>query len=183
MPNTLIQRDAVRAQSSNSATVFESRLGWMALEFQAARLHGVKFGYRSLADLLGAGKLQGCEIVDSVPTWVSDLCDRLQSFAAGQPQDFGDMLIDTQHLTPFAVRVVSECRKLEWGSTSTYAQLAAKAGRPGAARAVGNVMATNRFPLVVPCHRVVGAGGSLGGYSAPGGLATKRRLLEAEGVL
>lgn len=179
---TLVQPRLERASESNHATLFESALGWMALEFRAARLQGVAFGYRSFADLMETGKLQRCEMVDSVPTWVSGLRDRLQRFAEGQPQDFDDILIETQHLTPFAARVVSECRMLGWGRTSTYAQLAANSGRPGAARAVGNVMATNRFPLVVPCHRVVGAGGSLGGYSAPGGLATKRRLLEAEGV-
>jgi methylated-DNA-[protein]-cysteine S-methyltransferase len=64
---------------------------------------------------------------------------------------------------------------------STYGDLAAAIGSPGAARAVGSVMARNCFPLIVPCHRVLGAGGSLGGYSAPDGLRMKRRLLAMEG--
>jgi methylated-DNA-[protein]-cysteine S-methyltransferase len=62
----------------------------------------------------------------------------------------------------------------------TYGELAAKAGYPGAARAVGNCMAANRIPLLIPCHRVVCAGGRLGSYSAPGGTVTKRRLLALE---
>jgi methylated-DNA-[protein]-cysteine S-methyltransferase len=122
-------------------------------------------------------------LVDAPPRWVRDLREQLVRFAEGEPQTFDEVPLDIEELTPFARQVLGECRKLQWGQVMTYAELAHQAGRPGAARAVGNVMANNRFPLVVPCHRVIGSGGGLGGYSAPGGLATKRRLLEAEGVL
>ena len=76
--------------------------------------------------------------------------------------------------------MVMECRKIPYGKTLSYGQLAAKAGRPGAARAVGNHMAGNRTPIIVPCHRVLPSGGGLGGFSAAGGVALKRRLLEME---
>ncbi len=75
---------------------------------------------------------------------------------------------------------MAACRRIPWGQTRSYAQLAAVAGRPGAARAVGSVMAKNRVPLVVPCHRVIASSGQLGGYSAPQGLSLKRRLLAME---
>ncbi|MEX1224432.1 MAG: MGMT family protein, partial [Pirellulales bacterium] len=75
------------------------------------------------------------------------------------------------------------CRRIPIGQTMSYAELAAVAGSPGAARAVGNIMAGNRVPIIVPCHRVVGSGGSLGGYSSSGGLRTKRRLLSLEASL
>jgi methylated-DNA-[protein]-cysteine S-methyltransferase len=83
-------------------------------------------------------------------------------------------------LSDFQRAVVGHCRRIPPGQTLTYGQLAARVGRPRAARAVGRVMATNRFPLIVPCHRVVAAGGVLGGFSAPQGLAMKKRLLAAE---
>ncbi len=110
------------------------------------------------------------------------LIRRLQAFAQGAPDDFLDLNLDVSELTDFQRRVVHYCRRIPAGKVLTYGQLAQKAGSPGAARAVGQVMSGNRWPLVVPCHRVIGAAGSLGGYSAPEGLAVKQRLLMREGV-
>lgn len=108
------------------------------------------------------------------------LVGRLRAYAAGQPVDFHDVAIDLGPQSDFQRRVVRCCRRIAYGKTATYGQLARLAGFPGAARAVGQVMAANRVPIIVPCHRVVAAGGSLGGFSAPGGVALKRRLLELE---
>jgi methylated-DNA-[protein]-cysteine S-methyltransferase len=94
--------------------------------------------------------------------------------------DFSYVPLALDHLTPFARQVVVACRRISWGLVSSYGELAARCGSPGAARAVGSVMAKNRYPLVVPCHRVLAAGGALGGYSAPDGLRMKRRLLAME---
>lgn len=173
-------------QSKRLSCLFETALGWMALEFDEQRLYRLLFGHKSLAQLLTAARQQKLELGepnDALPTWISGLKTRLESFADGELQAFDEVPVAGDHLTPFASRVVEECRQLEWGQVVTYAQLAERAGRPGAARAVGNVMANNRLPIVVPCHRVVGSGGGLGGYSAPGGLTTKQRLLKAEGAL
>ena len=79
-------------------------------------------------------------------------------------------------------RVIAACRRIPWGETRSYGDLATECGSPGAARAVGSVMAKNRYPLIVPCHRVLAAGGDIGGYSAADGLVMKRRLLAAEGL-
>ena len=78
--------------------------------------------------------------------------------------------------------MIEACQRIPRGETLSYGELAAKVGNPGAARAVGTVMSSNPLPLVIPCHRVLGAGGCLGGYSARQGVAMKRRLLEMEGV-
>lgn len=164
------------------AVGFESKLGWMTIQFAGEKVTRLKFGYPSEAAMLRAARSDRFELDDHPPASIDDLRQRLVQFAAGEPDSFADVQLSTEHLTLFAARVTAECRKLGWGEVATYAELAARAGRPGAARAVGNVMANNRFPLVVPCHRVVGSGGSLGGYSAPGGLATKRRLLDVEQV-
>ncbi len=112
--------------------------------------------------------------------WNPDLVRRLQVYAAGEAEAFRDVAVDPGPQTPFQRRVTTCCRSIQPGQTLSYAQVAAKAGSPGAARAVGQCMANNRIPLVIPCHRVVSSGGGLGGYSAPGGLKLKRRLLDME---
>ena len=83
---------------------------------------------------------------------------------------------------PFFARVYDACRRVGYGQVVTYGELARMVGRPGAARAVGAAMAGNPVPLIVPCHRVVAANGRLGGFSAAGGTALKRRLLALERV-
>ncbi len=85
-------------------------------------------------------------------------------------------------LTEFQQATIEACRRIPYGKTITYGELACRAGFPGSARAVGTVMSRNRFPLVVPCHRVVSTGG-LGGFSSFGGLSQKKAMLELEGVL
>jgi methylated-DNA-[protein]-cysteine S-methyltransferase len=84
-------------------------------------------------------------------------------------------------LAPFRRLILMETGRIPRGKVRTYGSLAAAAGRPGAARAVGSAMASNPFPLAIPCHRVVRSDGSLGGFG--GGLALKRALLEREGIL
>lgn len=88
--------------------------------------------------------------------------------------------VDPATWTPFFATVYRICRDIPAGETLTYGQLAERAGSPRAARAVGQAMATNRTILVIPCHRVVASGGRLGGYGGPGGLETKRWLIDHE---
>ena len=98
----------------------------------------------------------------------------------GQADDFADVRVWSERWTPFQRRVLDCCRRIPYGKTQSYAELAIAAGSPAAARAVGRTMATNPIPLVIPCHRVVGSGGDLCGFSAVGGLDAKRRLLALE---
>jgi methylated-DNA-[protein]-cysteine S-methyltransferase len=161
--------------------VFDSELGWMAILGDGGRLSRVLFGYESEWALRHAIEHAGVHFDRPLP-WHSELVRQLQDFARGVPQRFDRIPLDLTGHTKFACDVVSACRRIPWGRTRSYGELAAQCGAAGAARAVGNVMASNRFPLVVPCHRVVAAGGRLGGFSAPQGLAMKRRLLEMEGA-
>ena len=94
--------------------------------------------------------------IDEQPEAIVDLVERLMRYAAGEPVDFSDVRVDERHLTRFGRRIVQACRRIPAGQTRSYGQLAAACGSPGAARAVGQVMAKNRYPLVVPCHRVIG---------------------------
>lgn len=93
---------------------------------------------------------------------------------------FDPIQIDPAGWTPFSQRVYQSCRSIPAGTTITYKTLAKMSGSPGAFRAAGGAMARNRILLVIPCHRVIAASGKLQGFSAPGGLETKRRLIELE---
>ncbi|MCO6458788.1 MAG: methylated-DNA--[protein]-cysteine S-methyltransferase [Pirellulaceae bacterium] len=164
-------------------SVFPSQLGWMAVRFEAGRLKGLAFDHDDPQAALLSLPGFVLETPDHrLPGYVRQVRSRLQAYAEGQRDDFQDVPVDSAGWTDFQRRVMEHCRLIPWGMAITYAELAARAGAPGAARAVGNVMSSNRFPLIVPCHRVVGAGGRLGGYSARHGLDTKRRLLVLEGI-
>lgn len=108
------------------------------------------------------------------------LAARFRDWFAGADDDFVDVALDLDWATPFQRSLTDALRAIPQGEVVTYGELAALAGRPAAARAAGAFCAGNRFFLVVPCHRVVGASG-IGGYGSLG-LGYKRRLLELEGV-
>jgi methylated-DNA-[protein]-cysteine S-methyltransferase len=107
------------------------------------------------------------------------LAERFRAFLAGARDSFADVELDLDWCTPFERELVAAIRSVPYGETVTYGELAALAGRPGAARAAGSVCGRNRAGLVLPCHRVVAAGG-LGGYGSLG-LDYKKRLLALEG--
>ena len=158
--------------------VFPSSLGWMALVYSGGSLGRLTFGHRWPAAAAAAVGIESAH--ETRPDSLNRLVRRLQAYVLGNREDFRDVEIDPGRLTAFERRVVQCCRNIPYGKTLTYGQLAAEAGSPRAARAVGNCMAANPIPLVIPCHRVVAAGGGLGGYSAPGGTRLKGRLLELE---
>lgn len=115
--------------------------------------------------------------------WLPNLQERIVAYFNGENVDFSvDPPILLDHATAFSRRVLNACRAIPFGQTRTYSDLAKQVGSPGAARAVGSVMASNPVPLIVPCHRVLRTDGGLGGFSAPGGTVAKRRLLELEQV-
>lgn len=116
------------------------------------------------------------------PAWVQRAADRLARHVAGSPQDFSDVPLDTEGLPPFHRKVYEAARRVGPGRTVSYGELAAMAGSPGASRAVGQALGRNPFIVVVPCHRVLASGGRAGGFSAPGGLVTKTKLLALEGA-
>jgi O-6-methylguanine DNA methyltransferase len=112
--------------------------------------------------------------------FVSNLVVRLRAYFAGDAIEFTDVALDLGELTPFGRELAAALRAVPRGDVVTYGELAALAGRPGAARAAGTFCAQNRHAVFVPCHRVVAAGG-LGGYGSLGS-AYKRRLLALERV-
>jgi methylated-DNA-[protein]-cysteine S-methyltransferase len=155
-------------------------LGWIGIAMRDKLLQRLSFGHRSAVD--AAVAVGGGSCFDDVThdTASNELLARLCRYAEGEFDDFLDIPTCTGHLTPFAVLVVKAVRHIPFGKTLSYAQIAAEVGHPRAARAVGTVMAQNRTPLVVPCHRVVASKGKLGGYSGVDGVLMKRRLLDLE---
>ena len=100
----------------------------------------------------------------------------------GERIDFGKIGLDLSGVDPFRRTVYDALRAVAWGETVTYGELAKRAGAPGAAQDVGIAMARNPVPLIIPCHRVLAAGGKIGGFSAPGRTKTKECMLALEGV-
>jgi len=120
--------------------------------------------------------------VDCPPS-IATIVARVQRHLAGDLQDFADLAYDWSGVTGFQSRVLRAVLAIQPGRTATYGDLAHAIGaKPGAARAVGGAVGANPWPLLIPCHRILGAGGRLTGYSGPGGIATKRALLALEGV-
>jgi methylated-DNA-[protein]-cysteine S-methyltransferase len=166
---------------SISLSMFPSELGWFGIAGRNGRLIGLCFGHAAAADVerrMAAEFGSGLDVED----WAPQLRERLQAYTEGAADDFQDIEVDLHELTPFQQRVVRRLRQVRYGQTVSYKKLAQQAGAPGSARAVGRVMATNRIPIILPCHRVVASGGGLGGFSAPQGISMKLRLLQLEGA-
>lgn len=132
----------------------------------------------------GGARLPARTLPDELsPVWgdcVPDLCRRVVSHLAGVPTSYEAIPIDLSWATPLQRELAAAARAIPWGDVVSYGELAALAGRPGAARAAGSFCAENRFSLIIPCHRVVAANG-IGGYGEAGP-ELKRRLLALEGV-
>lgn len=114
------------------------------------------------------------------PQFLGEAVRQIEEYLLGKRRVF-DFPLDLQGYTPLAGQVLAACQAIPFGAMKTYRQLAVELGRPGMARFVGNMMARNPLPLVIPCHRVVGSDRLLHGFGAPGGLATKAWLLTMEG--
>ncbi|WP_158222637.1 methylated-DNA--[protein]-cysteine S-methyltransferase [Rhodopirellula sp. MGV] len=150
----------------------ESPLGEMHSVWTATGLYSLLW--------IGEGEL----IADVLPADEDDNAGSLdqaltQYFETGRP-DFSGITIDHRDRTDFSKSIYHCCQQIEAGTTLTYKELAGRAGNEAASRAVGAAMARNRCVLVIPCHRVISTQGELRGFSAPGGVDSKRFLLDLE---
>jgi methylated-DNA-[protein]-cysteine S-methyltransferase len=116
------------------------------------------------------------------PANVQQAIDGIVALLRGEKRDLRDIELDFDGVPEFNRRVYELARTIPPGATLTYGDIARRLASPGTARAVGQALGHNPWPVVVPCHRVLGADGGMGGFSAPGGVATKRRMLAIEGV-
>ena len=149
------------------------------LRFQTAiGTCAVRWSERGITGVWLPGRLPAGE--GEPPAEVRAAVEGIVALLAGEPRDLRDVVLDDTGLDDFRRRVYAAAREVAPGCTVSYGELARAVGAPGAARAVGAALGANPFPIVVPCHRVLAADGALHGFSAPGGIATKRRMLEIE---
>jgi methylated-DNA-[protein]-cysteine S-methyltransferase len=171
-----------------------TEFGWCAFRWEGEALAGIVVGYDSPVEAARAslGQTSGDMNVRSelgtgkaiakagLPDAAAHLAEAFVAYADGERIEFPPVQLSRIPSTPFATAVLEGCLAISYGEVRSYGELAATAGSPKASRAVGNVMRTNRYPILIPCHRVIAARGRLGGYSSPKGLDFKRRLLAME---
>jgi len=119
---------------------------------------------------------------EAPPAQIAEAIADVQRYMAGERVDFSAIALDLAGVAPFYVEIYAAARRVGWGETATYGELARQAGAPGAARAVGQAMARNPVAVIIPCHRILASGNKVGGFSAFGGTVSKQRLLGLEGV-
>jgi methylated-DNA-[protein]-cysteine S-methyltransferase len=160
-----------------SIVAFETALGRCAVRWTDGGIASVRLpsARTALLPLIGD---------QPIPATVGEAIAGIVGVLEGRPVDLEFVGLDERAVEPFRREVYAATRAVPAGTTVTYGQIARAIGRtdPEGPRDVGAALARNPFPIVVPCHRIVGANGRLTGFSAPGGLETKRRLLELEGA-
>ena len=162
------------------ATICQTAFGWVGIAWSERGLVALCLPRASEAEALSRLPAGSATAPVAAPGLdVATLVAKLQAYFEGDAVDFDEPLDDTIG-TDFQRRVWTITRAIPRGQTLTYSQIARQAGAPGAARAVGQSMARNPWPIVVPCHRVLGSDGSLTGFG--GGVDMKRRMLEMEGA-
>jgi methylated-DNA-[protein]-cysteine S-methyltransferase len=174
-------------EKTSTYTLFETAIGWIGIAWSEAGLTRLQLPERGeaaterrlLATMAG---LSPQRLAGEPPPKIAAVIQDLLRYAAGEQVDFSGVSVDLAGVDPFRLAVYDAARKLGFGDTTTYGGLAAAAGHAGLARETGQALGSNPVPVVIPCHRIVAAGGKLGGFSAPGGATTKERLLAMEGV-
>jgi len=159
--------------------IVDSPVGALLVAASERGLLRVSFDPDPDRELERLGRIAGPRVLRA-PRAVDNVRRELDEYFE-QRRDTFNLTLDLRELTPFSRRVLGELALVPYGHTATYGELATRAGKPGAARAVGTIMNRNPVPIVLPCHRIVGSTGALVGYG--GGLERKVQLLRLEGAL
>ena len=163
--------------------LFDTPIGRCGVAWCGDRITGVQLPEPRDADtrLRLEARFDGA-VEATPPASIRDVITRMTASLRGEGDDLADVPLDLDALPPFRRRVLEEVRTIPAGETLSYGEVAEAVGSPGAARAVGQALGRNPFPIVIPCHRVLAAGGRIGGYTAQGGTTVKAKMLAAEGV-
>ena len=167
--------------SPRSFTLFATALGTCAIAWNEVGLTGVWLPEDSAESLRRrvARRCDGAREIEPSGA-VADAVEAITRLLAGEHVDLSGVAVDSAGIDDFDRRVYAVTRTIAPGRVLTYGEVAARVGADATARAVGQSLGRNAMPIVVPCHRVVATGGGLGGFSAPGGTRTKRRMLAIE---
>jgi len=162
-------------------TLFDTPVGSCAIAWTERGVVGIHLPEGRERDTLARVLQRFPDAREAVPPpAIQCAVDEIIALLSGEASDLSTVVLDMEHVPPFHRRVYEVARAIPPGATSSYGNIAARLDAPGSARAVGQALGRNPFAIVVPCHRVLAAGGKLGGFSANGGIVTKLRLLSIE---
>lgn len=181
----LLKENAMKPTSEITAghAVLETVIGFMGIAWSEKGLIRLCLPERSREAIeRRLFRHQGVSTSTEQPQWVVELIASIKAYAAGEDVDFSGVPVDLDGVDDFRLAIYDAARKLRFGETTTYGELAKRAGHAGLPRETGAALGANPVPLVIPCHRILAAGGKIGGFSAPGGSATKEKMLAMEGV-
>jgi len=169
---------------SQCFALFDTPVGLCAIAWGERGIIGVSLPSGGESPLRANIRKRFPDAVESDPPQsVQDAITRIRALLSGESDDLTSIALDMEGIADFNKKVYAVARAIPPGQTLTYGEVAEKLeAPPGAARAVGQALGANPFPIIVPCHRVLGAGGKTGGFSAPGGTTTKMRMLNIEGA-
>jgi len=172
------------AQTAHHYLIFETASGFCGIAWSNVGITRFQLPTKSAeaAQRLLSRRVPGTTPGAPTPAVVEAVA-AVKRYFEGEKTDFSDVELDLDDQDAFFKQIYAAARQVGWGHTTTYGTLAKQLGTdPETARDVGQAMATNPVPLIIPCHRVLAAGGKVGGFSAPGGATAKMRMLELEGV-
>ncbi len=183
-----MQADSLHADSHarHGSTIVDTRLGFAGIAWSEAGLTRLclfqsdRAAVERRLDRLGFAGRRTME--SALPGWVDRLVADIKAYAEGETVDFSWVPVDLAGTDEFSRAIYDAARRLAFGETTTYGELARRAGHAGLPRETGQALGANPVPLVIPCHRILAAGGKIGGFSAPGGSTAKERMLALEGV-
>jgi methylated-DNA-[protein]-cysteine S-methyltransferase len=160
-------------------TIFSTDWGYFGL---AGTAKGISRAFLPQNNIESVRKTIMAELPGAVENPLAFLAAQkaVKGYYSGSCSDFSAVGLDLEGFTPFTRAVLAACAKISSGKILNYSELAAKAGKPDAVRAAASALARNPIPLLIPCHRVIRRDGGMGGFSAPGGIAVKKRMLEHE---
>jgi methylated-DNA-[protein]-cysteine S-methyltransferase len=166
-------------QKSAKYVIFKTKLGYFGLAGTESALCRTCLPERTSASIRRR-LLEDLPDAEFDENFFKDLQEQTTSYFEGSRVDFRHVAITLNGFSVFSQKILKACRKVGLGQTITYSELAKRADRPNASRAVGGVMARNPMPLIIPCHRIIRADGKMGGFTAPGGISLKKKMLELE---
>jgi methylated-DNA-[protein]-cysteine S-methyltransferase len=162
-------------------TLFETAIGWCGIGWGPRGIVAVQLPEESEAATRARLRRRIPDAPETdPPAQVQRAINQIVALLRGEPEDLSEITLDMEGIAAFNALVYVIARKIPTGETRTYGEIAREAGAPEKAREIGQALGRNPFPIIVPCHRVLGADGKAGGFSAPGGVDTKLRMLTIE---
>jgi methylated-DNA-[protein]-cysteine S-methyltransferase len=170
--------------ASSAYALFNTAFGGAGIAWGSAGILAVAYPDATQAAVRAALLKRAAAAVERQPSdEIARVIEAIAALFRGEKRDLHFAALDMTAVDAFSAGVYRETRKIAPGEVRTYGEIAQALGGPLLAQRVGQALASNPFPIIVPCHRVIGADGRLVGFSAPGGVAAKRRLLAVEGAL